>query len=67
MIQEKLYVECTDCGDMEPAQRSRKVCPFEGKECEGEILMVSRIECDVCDFADDYYEIDICPICGDES
>jgi len=64
MIRQVMYVECTFCGEMEEAKRTRKVCPWEGKTCEGTVLMVSRIECDTCDFADDYYDIEGCPKCN---
>ena len=63
-LEVKLYVECSFCWDMQEAQRTRKVCPFEGKNCEGEIIMLTRIECALCDFSDDWKnDLKECPSC----
>lgn len=50
------YAECTFCGDMEEVSTMIRICPWEGKTCEGDILRVTRVECDDCDFADDWGE-----------
>ena len=61
------YCECDFCGEMTEVQRNRTICPFEGRKCQGNIFIIDRIECDECDYADDYHQdwqIFGCPQCN---
>ena len=55
MLKMKIYCECDFCGEMEEVKGIRKICPWQGKNCQGNIFNIYRIECSECDYADDWF------------